>query len=100
MYNNKLSVVSYNQEWRELVFMTISYGYVYFLGSQVQNIGQYIEKSVRFRSWHLTTGVIITLICNQYIYVIYQNDVGEVGAYPHIEACPHTLLFARPVTSG
>ena len=26
--------------------------------------------------------------------------VGEVGAYPHAEACPHTLLFAHRVTSG
>ena len=70
-----LSVVSNNQEWRELICMAISYWYVYLLGSQVQNIGQFIEKSVRFRSWHYTTGVIITLVCNQDIYVIYHNDV-------------------------
>ena len=25
---------------------------------------------------------------------------GEVGAYPHTEACPHTLLFVHRVTSG
>ena len=72
--STNLSVESYNQEWRKLIFMTISYWYVYFLGSQLHNIGQYIEKSVRFRSWHIRTGVIITLICNQY-YVIYQNYV-------------------------
>ena len=29
-----------------------------------------------------------------------QTHVGEVGAYPHTEACPHTLLFAHLVTSG
>ena len=30
------------------------------------------------------------------------NDlyIGEVGAYPHTEACPHTLLFVHRVTSG
>ena len=28
------------------------------------------------------------------------ENVGEVGAYPHNEACPHTLLFAYRVTSG
>ena len=26
--------------------------------------------------------------------------IGEVGAYPHGEACPYTLLFAHRVTSG
>ena len=26
--------------------------------------------------------------------------LGEVGAYPHTEACPHTLLFPHRVTSG
>ena len=29
-----------------------------------------------------------------------QGSVGEVGACPHAEACPHTLLFAHRVTSG
>ena len=38
--------------------MEISYWYVYLLGSQIQNIGQYIEKSVWFHSWHHTTGVV------------------------------------------
>ena len=27
------------------------------------------------------------------------SKVGEVGAYPHTEACPHTLLFAHRITS-
>ena len=31
---------------------------------------------------------------------IHTVNVGEVGAYPHTEACPHTLLFAHRVTSG
>ena len=43
-----LSVISYNHEWPELIFMTIWYWYVYCLGSQVQNIGQYIEKPFGF----------------------------------------------------
>ena len=55
--------------------MAISYWYVYILASQAQTIGQYIEKYVRFRSWHHIKGVIVILICDQYIYVMYQNDV-------------------------
>ena len=46
-----------------------------FVGSQVQNSGQYIEQSVRFRSRHRTKGFIVTLICSQYIYVMYQNEI-------------------------
>ena len=48
------------------------------LGSQVKNIGKSIDKSVRFRSSHDTKGVIVTLIGNQYIHVIYQNDVHSI----------------------
>ena len=45
-----LGIILNNQELRELIFVSISYSYVYFLGSHVQNIGQYIEKSVWFLS--------------------------------------------------
>ena len=40
----------------------------------VQNIGKYIGNSIWFHSWYHTKGVRVTLICNQYTYVIYQRD--------------------------
>ena len=47
---------------------------------------------------------VITLSVGYYIngrfYYIIGQLLGEVGAYPHTEACPHTLLFAHRVTSG
>ena len=52
--------------------------WVYFSRCQIQNIGQNNDKSVRFRSWHHTKGLIVTLICNQYTYVIYQNYVHSI----------------------
>ena len=66
---NYLNVVPTNQE---LISVAISCWYVYFSRCQIQNIGQNNDKSVRFRSWHHTKGVIVTLICNQYTYVIYK----------------------------
>ena len=82
-YSNRittnLSVISNNQEWRELLFMAIAFWYVYFSRCQIQNIGQNNDKSVRFPSWYHTKGVIVTLICNRYTYVIYQNDVHSIN---------------------
>ena len=44
----------------------------------------------------------LTLNVDMILYGIvdFSMNVGEVGAYPHTEACPHTLLFAHRVTSG
>ena len=43
---------------------------------------------------NVPTGIIATWMTFR-IFVI-----GEVGAYPHTEACPHTLLFGHHITFG
>jgi len=42
----------------------------------------------------------ITGLKQSSLTALYEKQVGEEGAYPHTEACPHTVLFAHPVTSG